>query len=81
MVDAIRQTLLNGTAFPGNGSNPGEAESPLPGEFRILSDSLIARCARPLIDGRDETLTRSSRDSRTSCEWQSYVCAYFVPLL
>ncbi|KAL1948500.1 hypothetical protein VTO73DRAFT_12575 [Trametes versicolor] len=49
------ETLLNGTAFPGNGSNPGEAESPLPGEFRILSDSLIAR------------------DSRTSCEWQSYV--------
>ncbi|KAI0356936.1 manganese-repressed peroxidase [Trametes cingulata] len=49
------ETLLNGTAFPGNGSNFGEAKSPLPGEFRILSDSLIAR------------------DSRTACEWQSFV--------
>ncbi|OJT04167.1 Versatile peroxidase VPL1 [Trametes pubescens] len=50
------ETLLNGTAFPGNDSNPTfEAKSPLPGEFRMLSDSLIAR------------------DSRTSCQWQSYV--------
>ncbi|KAI0634217.1 manganese-repressed peroxidase [Trametes polyzona] len=49
------ETLLNGTAYPGSGANPGEAQSPLPGEFRILSDSLIAR------------------DSRTSCQWQSFV--------
>ncbi|KAI0372465.1 manganese-repressed peroxidase [Pilatotrama ljubarskyi] len=49
------ETLLNGTAYPGSGPNAGEAKSPLPGEFRILSDSLIAR------------------DSRTACEWQSFV--------
>ena len=52
------QTLLKGTSFPGNGSNVGEAESPYPGEFRLLSDQVIAR------------------DSRTACEWQSFVSAY-----
>ncbi|KAJ7577385.1 manganase peroxidase [Mycena floridula] len=49
------ETQLKGTAFPGNGSNPGEVESPLPGEMRLQSDFAIAR------------------DSRTACEWQSFV--------
>ncbi|KAI0702845.1 manganese peroxidase isozyme precursor [Cytidiella melzeri] len=49
------ETLLKGTLFPGNGSNVGEVESPLLGEFRLQSDALIAR------------------DSRTACEWQSFV--------
>ncbi|TBU22010.1 fungal versatile peroxidase from pleurotus Eryngii [Dichomitus squalens] len=49
------ETLLKGTSFPGNGSNVGEAESPYPGEFRLLSDQVIAR------------------DSRTACEWQSFI--------
>jgi len=40
------ETLLKGTAFPGNGSNVGESESPLPGEFRLQSDFLLARDSR-----------------------------------
>ncbi|KAF7300884.1 Peroxidase [Mycena kentingensis (nom. inval.)] len=51
----VVETLLKGTAFPGNGSNVGELASPLAGEFRLQSDALIAR------------------DSRTACEWQSFI--------
>ena len=40
------QTLLKGVLFPGNGSNVGEVESPLKGEFRLFSDNNIARDAR-----------------------------------
>ncbi|KAI0743820.1 heme peroxidase [Daedaleopsis nitida] len=49
------ETLLKGTAFPGNGHHIGEAKSPPSGELRHASDDLLAR------------------DSRTSCEWQSFV--------
>ncbi|KAH9927954.1 fungal versatile peroxidase from pleurotus Eryngii [Epithele typhae] len=48
------ETLLKAESYP-NGPHTGEAQSPLPGEFRLLSDQVIAR------------------DSRTACEWQSYV--------
>ncbi|KAJ6532871.1 versatile peroxidase VPS1 [Mycena vulgaris] len=50
------ETLLVGTAFPGNGSaaNQGEVASPLAGEFRLQSDFELAR------------------DPRTACEWQSF---------
>ncbi|KAI0772803.1 heme peroxidase [Trametes elegans] len=41
------ETLLNGTAYPGDSSGPEE--------FRMASDALLAR------------------DSRTACEWQSFV--------
>ncbi|KAI0767406.1 fungal versatile peroxidase from pleurotus Eryngii [Fomes fomentarius] len=40
------ETLLKGVEFPGNGSNVGEAKSPYPGEFRLLSDEVIARDMR-----------------------------------
>ncbi|KAA1470400.1 manganese peroxidase isozyme precursor [Dentipellis sp. KUC8613] len=40
------ETLLAGSLFPGNGSNVGEEQSPLPGEFRLQSDFEIARDAR-----------------------------------
>ncbi|KAJ6578484.1 manganese peroxidase isozyme precursor [Mycena capillaripes] len=40
------ETLLTGTAFPGNGSNQGEVVSPLAGEFRLQSDFAIARDPR-----------------------------------
>ncbi|KAJ6563979.1 manganese peroxidase isozyme precursor [Mycena capillaripes] len=40
------ETLLAGTAFPGNGSNTGEVVSPLGGEFRLQSDFAIARDPR-----------------------------------
>ena len=40
------ETLLRGTLFPGNGSNVGELQSPLAGEFRLFSDANIARDAR-----------------------------------
>ncbi|KAJ6550426.1 heme peroxidase [Mycena vulgaris] len=40
------ETLLTGTSFPGNGSNKGEVESPLFGEFRLESDFAIARDPR-----------------------------------
>ena len=40
------QVLLKGVEFPGNGSNVGESKSPIPGEFRLLSDELLARDAR-----------------------------------
>ncbi|KAH9931128.1 manganase peroxidase [Epithele typhae] len=49
------ETQLAGTLFPGNGSNQGEAMSPLAGELRLQSDSELAR------------------DSRTACEWQSFM--------
>ncbi|EJD37809.1 generic peroxidase [Auricularia subglabra TFB-10046 SS5] len=37
------ETMLRGTMFPGSGPNPGEDQSPLPGEFRLLSDKVFAR--------------------------------------
>ncbi|KAH9931729.1 manganese peroxidase precursor [Epithele typhae] len=40
------ETQLAGTLFPGNGSNQGEAMSPLAGELRLQSDSEIARDPR-----------------------------------
>ncbi|KAI0681745.1 fungal versatile peroxidase from pleurotus Eryngii [Earliella scabrosa] len=40
------EVLLKGVEFPGNGSNVGESKSPIPGEFRLLSDELLARDAR-----------------------------------
>ncbi|KAL4252075.1 Peroxidase [Abortiporus biennis] len=40
------EVLLTGTLFPGNGSNPGEVLSPLPGELRLQSDALLARDPR-----------------------------------
>ncbi|KAI0672332.1 manganese-repressed peroxidase [Trametes maxima] len=50
------ETLLNGTAFPGDSSSGfAEEKSPLVGEFRMTSDAELAR------------------DSRTACEWQSFV--------
>ncbi|THH30256.1 hypothetical protein EUX98_g3941 [Antrodiella citrinella] len=49
------ETLLEGSDYPGNASALGEAKSPLPGEFRIQTDGLLAR------------------DSRSACEWQSFI--------
>ncbi|KAI0796438.1 manganese peroxidase 1 [Irpex lacteus] len=40
------ETLLKGTLFPGNGSNQGEVQSPLHGEFRLQSDFELARDPR-----------------------------------
>ncbi|KAF8911922.1 manganese peroxidase isozyme precursor [Mucidula mucida] len=40
------ETLLNGTAWPGDGEHPGEAKSPLDGEFRLMSDHRLARDPR-----------------------------------
>jgi manganese peroxidase len=40
------ETQLKGTLFPGNGSNPGEAMSPLHGEIRLQSDNDLARDQR-----------------------------------
>ncbi|KAI0063645.1 manganese peroxidase 3 [Artomyces pyxidatus] len=40
------ETMLNGTAFPGTAGNPGEVESPLPGEIRLQSDAALARDKR-----------------------------------
>ncbi|KAI0089364.1 manganese peroxidase 1 [Irpex rosettiformis] len=40
------ETLLKGELFPGNGSNQGESQSPLPGEFRLQSDFELARDPR-----------------------------------
>jgi len=40
------EVLLKGVAFPGNGSQPGEVLSPLPGEVRLQSDAAIARDPR-----------------------------------
>lgn len=37
------EVQLRGTSFPGTGGNQGEAESPLKGEIRLLSDSNFAR--------------------------------------
>ncbi|KAI0752530.1 versatile peroxidase VPS1 [Daedaleopsis nitida] len=40
------ETLLKGVAFPGNGSQPGEVLSPLPGELRLQSDFVLSRDPR-----------------------------------
>ncbi|KAF9467309.1 class-II peroxidase [Collybia nuda] len=40
------EVQLRGTLFPGNGSNPGEVESPLLGELRLQSDHDLARDSR-----------------------------------
>ena len=40
---------MQGTLFPGNGSNVGEVESPLRGELRLQSDFLLARDSRFVI--------------------------------
>ncbi|KAF8991957.1 NPOD, class II peroxidase [Cyathus striatus] len=40
------ETLLQGTLFPGNGSNIGEVLSPMNGEVRLQSDFNLARDAR-----------------------------------
>ncbi|KAF8889952.1 heme peroxidase [Infundibulicybe gibba] len=40
------ETLLKGTLFPGDGPHPGEAMSPIRGEFRLQSDAAIARDPR-----------------------------------
>nr|AFK91530.1 manganese peroxidase 2 [Cerrena unicolor]AFR51951.1 manganese peroxidase 2 [Cerrena unicolor] len=40
------ETLLRGTEPAGNGTEQGEASSPLPGEFRLQSDVLLARDPR-----------------------------------
>ncbi|KAJ7054179.1 putative versatile peroxidase [Mycena amicta] len=40
------ETQLRGILFPGTSGNQGEAESPLRGELRLLSDSNLARDSR-----------------------------------
>ncbi|KAJ7577804.1 manganese peroxidase 1 precursor [Mycena floridula] len=40
------EVQLRGTVFPGTGGNQGEAESPLRGEMRLLSDAVLARDSR-----------------------------------
>lgn len=40
------EVQLRGTLFPGSGGNQGEAESPMQGEFRLLSDQELARDSR-----------------------------------
>ncbi|KAJ7131840.1 heme peroxidase [Mycena crocata] len=60
------ETLLTGTAFPGNGSNTGEVESPLGGEFRLQSDFAISQDARMACEWQSfvtdhEAMTRKFR--------------------
>ena len=55
------QTLLKGTLFPGNGSNVGEVESPLHGEFRLFSDNNIARDERTACEWQSFISASSSR--------------------
>ncbi|THH18358.1 hypothetical protein EW146_g2607 [Bondarzewia mesenterica] len=40
------EVLLKGSLFPGNGSQPGEVLSPLPGEMRLQSDFVVSRDPR-----------------------------------
>ena len=67
------ETLLKGTAFPGPARDPGEVMSPLPGEMRLQSDFVLARCAlfppSPVMIAN----RRRRRDPRTACEWQSFI--------
>jgi len=54
------ETLLRGTIFPGNGqANSGQAESGIPGEFRLLSDSLLARDSRTACAWQSLALSQS----------------------
>ena len=52
------EVMLRGTLFPGDGPNPGEEQSPLPGEFRLLSD--------PVFDRGNETASRWQENACTS---------------
>ncbi|KAJ7582953.1 heme peroxidase, partial [Mycena floridula] len=40
------ETLIKGTIIPGDSIHSGEAKAPIPGEFRLQSDSAIARDRR-----------------------------------
>ncbi|KAM5530526.1 hypothetical protein V8D89_015803 [Ganoderma adspersum] len=54
------RTLLQGTLFPGNGSNVGEVESPLLGEFRLFSDNELARDPRTACEWQSFILDHES---------------------
>ncbi|KZV98520.1 heme peroxidase [Exidia glandulosa HHB12029] len=59
------EVMLQGTSFPagGSGANLGEDESPLPGEFRLLSDRLFARDNRTACDWQANALSQSAMSS------------------
>ena len=57
------QTLLKGVLFPGNGSNVGEVESPLAGEFRLFSDNELARDPRTACEWQSFISKPSRRSS------------------
>ncbi|KZV79442.1 manganese peroxidase 1 [Exidia glandulosa HHB12029] len=57
------ETLLVGTMFPGSGPNPGEEQSPLPGEFRLLSDKVFARHNLTSCTWQENALSQSTMAS------------------
>ncbi|EJD44427.1 generic peroxidase [Auricularia subglabra TFB-10046 SS5] len=57
------EVMLKGTLFPGSGPNLGEDMSPLPGEFRLLSDRLFARDSRTACAWQENALDQSKMSS------------------
>ncbi|KAI0263833.1 manganese peroxidase isozyme precursor [Gloeopeniophorella convolvens] len=74
------ETLLKGVLFPGNGSNVGEAESPLPGEFRLQSDFAIARDPRSACEWQSLITDHSSMVSRFESVMKRLATVGQVPL-
>ncbi|EJD44423.1 generic peroxidase [Auricularia subglabra TFB-10046 SS5] len=54
------EVMLRGTLFPGSGPNLGEDMSPLPGEFRLLSDRLFARDSRTACAWQENALDQAA---------------------
>ncbi|EJD50213.1 generic peroxidase [Auricularia subglabra TFB-10046 SS5] len=57
------EVMLRGTLFPGSGPNPGEELSPLPGEFRLLSDRVFARHTETACAWQENALSQSAMAS------------------
>jgi len=53
------EVMLRGTLFPGNGSHQGEVQSPLPGEFRLLTDHLFDRDSRTSCEWQAQALNQT----------------------
>jgi hypothetical protein len=60
------EVMLRGTLFPGTGRNQGESESPMEGEFRLLSDQQLARDDRTSCTWQSFALSQATMASQFS---------------
>ena len=70
------EELLRSRGFHGDALQRGQADSPIEGEMRIMSDYLIARGGyffKPCSVACAYITLPLQLDSRTSCTWQSFI--------